>query len=88
MITCVCVSIFRLRLQSHTVWFALLEIPAHRGMKPIDNTLLEQLWFDNEAREVRLRAIVEQYLQEQPPPGGMWRLFTPWHSAADCRSCR
>lgn len=37
-------------------------------MKPIDPDLLELLWFDADARETRLRDLVEQQLEEHPPP--------------------
>ncbi len=37
-------------------------------MKAIDNGLLDILWFDADAREVKLRQVVTQRLAEGPPP--------------------
>lgn len=33
-----------------------------------DSTALEMLWYDNEQREVRLREIVSEHLERNPPP--------------------
>ncbi len=37
-------------------------------MKPIENSLLDLLWFDADAREVKLRQVVAERLAESPPP--------------------
>ncbi len=37
-------------------------------MKPIESSILDQLWHDWDLREERLREIVEDRLQENPPP--------------------
>lgn len=37
-------------------------------MKPIDERLLQTLWFDPDAREVGLRRLVKERLAENPPP--------------------
>ena len=39
-----------------------------KRMKPINSSTLESLWHDADAREVRLREMVQQQLQENPPP--------------------
>ncbi|HLN31140.1 MAG TPA: RuBisCO large subunit C-terminal-like domain-containing protein [Gemmataceae bacterium] len=37
-------------------------------MKPLDSETLKSLWHDEDAREVRLRAVIEDRLAEKPPP--------------------
>jgi hypothetical protein len=37
-------------------------------MKPLDSKTLDWLWQDADAREVRLREIIEDRLAEAPPP--------------------
>lgn len=37
-------------------------------MKPVSPTLLQDLWFDFDEREVRLRQVVSERLAETPPP--------------------
>jgi ribulose-bisphosphate carboxylase large chain len=37
-------------------------------MRPIEAKILEQLWHDEDAREVRLRSVIQDRLAEQPPP--------------------
>ncbi len=37
-------------------------------MKPLDRSTLDLLWFDPDAREVRLRSLIGERLSESPPP--------------------
>ncbi len=37
-------------------------------MKPIDDATLEQLWYDHDAREARLRQVIQERLAERPAP--------------------
>ena len=53
-------------------------------MKPIDNDTLQTLWFDADAREVRLRQLITDRIFEPPPRRSTitWWRHTSWPCAA------